>query len=57
MIVVSQILVTKNMPKSIHGTVAGTFSVTGGFGIIFMSYLGGYLFGKGSSCLAVELVI
>lgn len=34
------------MPPEIHGAVAGVYSLVGGIGIIFMSYIGGVLFGK-----------
>eukprot|EP00357_Protocruzia_adherens_P023676 CAMPEP_0114977174 /NCGR_PEP_ID=MMETSP0216-20121206/3085_1 /TAXON_ID=223996 /ORGANISM="Protocruzia adherens, Strain Boccale" /LENGTH=197 /DNA_ID=CAMNT_0002338191 /DNA_START=184 /DNA_END=777 /DNA_ORIENTATION=- len=43
-IIISQVLVARNAPKELRGSVIGLFSICGDLGLILASKLGGYLF-------------
>jgi MFS family permease len=43
-IIISQILITKNTPSEIRGSVSGIFSLFGGLGILVATKIGGIIF-------------
>jgi len=45
-VVSSQFFLAKLMPSDIRGTISGCYSIMGGIGVLFYTYVGGVLFDR-----------